>query len=132
MIFIYATPENAVHIHHGEGALFLDVEKMYTEARRAFECYELVICELQPGDMTRYRYALAKTRHGDTLIFSGIKPQSFCEEMPASTEFPLDVCDAPFSGQNPCTAAVGRDVLHAVGYGKYDRRYDYVTKQPKL
>ena len=118
---------------HRDAGDLTDIDEFHAAARAAWEAGgEALVLELQPGDGTRYRCALAHSTDADGapgLVFCAWVPRQVATELTAGGWCP-DVYDEPFQGLNPFTAAILVDVLRACVFGVAGRRYDYAKACP--
>lgn len=122
VLYYYAKPSPRDH------AGFASIDLFWAQLRHFFnERLRAQVFELQPGDGTRYRFAIAQ-ENLDCVVVTMLVPSVYAIEVDPRLERPQPI---DIQVDNPYTAAIFADVLSAVVWGDHDRYYDYVRHEPR-
>lgn len=123
VIYYYGTEGH--HEHEG----FTDIERFWSCLRHFFEeRLRAQVFELQPGDRTRYRFAIAQesTR---CVVVTMLVPEIYAIEIDPVRE--MAPIPADLRTKESYASAIFADVVSAVVYGTKERYYDYVRCEPR-
>lgn len=107
---------------------YQSIDRFWVHLRWQFtERLRAQLFELQPGDRTRYRFAIAQI-DAEHVVVTMLVPTMHAIEVD-----PRECRPGPYDLyiEDPYTAGIFADVLSAVVWGDNDRYYDYERSEPR-